>query len=669
MRKQKLIYIMLVLMLSFILVFASCNPTTDGDGSGDGGSGDGGSGDGGDGGSGDGGDGGSGDSGDGGSGDGGSTTTYTLTASSSDSNLGEVAIDPATGPYYEGDTITVTATPKSMNNFDGWTGVADADKAKNPLEFAITENMVLTAAFSVPTALTLNSWKEDYFKGPRRWFYINTTANRGYVVYTVDKGMSHPDDPNGGANLLFDNKIGLYKKDGSPYTYYLPVDEDYNHGQIDMYLSRYKIICVAEEDRIYVKVTPHSPYLFVPGVYYLKYNDCQKLTVNLEKGDNVPSDVELSEIGYIEPDAGEHWFEKGSDAKISVTAEDDYYLSEWKDAATGGKDTSVIITMDADKTVGAVIDKLVDQFILTTEVVGGGSIGKNPESEIGGVYAKDTPVQLTPSPADDTWEFEKWVIEIAGEDDVESTDNPLDITMDKSQKVTAYFKLKPQELTLGEWKGGDLTLSKDQWFYFTAVEGKVYELYSHDSYYYHPDNPSGTEYATLDNKVGVYKDNSENPVSYTYTNLEGGYASGQVDLSDASPRPCLEFTAEGTKVWIYVTKYYDTGKGTYWVKVIEQNETPVSLSLTVEGKIDADDLAVSVNYENLTPADPNATQLVYGGINTGRSVLITITPGSDRKVEITGADAGDVKHHPQKSNIGILMDADKALTITFSEKE
>ncbi len=595
--------------------------------------------------------------------------TYTMAATPNDANLGEVTIDPVKDTYYEGDKITVTATPKSMKNFDGWTGAAAADKFKNPLQFVITENTALTAVFSSPKELALNEWKDDDYIGPARWFYFDATENNTYVVYTVDKGIGFPDKPKDG--LVFDNKVGLYKKDGSPYTYYFPSEEDANTGQIDVFSSKDKIICVAEEDEIYVKVTPFDVYDFTPGTYYLRYNDCKKLTVSLEKGENVPADVTLSDIGSIEPGVGTHWVEKNSDATVTVTAKEGYYLSAWTDdVPSGSTDTSITITMNDNKTVGAVISKLDNQVVLTTEVVGGGSIDEDPKPGIGGVYPKDTPVTLTQTPTDGTWEFVKWTIMVPGEGTTESTDDTLSVTMDKSKTVTAYFRLRDQELTLGEWKGGDLTNIEDQWFYFTAEAGKVYEVYTHDSEFYHPDNPSGNESATLDNKVGVYKDNSESPASYTYTNVTGSENSGQLDIYPVGDygilTPCLEITADGTKVWVKVTGYFVTSEGTYWVKVIEKDTTPTSLTLTVEDKTDADSFEVSVNYGVLTPDSSVPTQLVYEGINTGRSVLITITPGPGRKVEVTGTDADKVVKRPDSSDIGILMDADKAITITFS---
>ncbi len=602
--KQKLIPILLVLMLSSILVFASCNPTTDGDG-GDGGAGDGGNNDGGDGGNNDGGDGGNSDGGNNDGGDGGDGS--------------------------------------------GDTGGIEAEE------------------------LSLNEWKKDDFtqEDSEKWFSFNATVGQGYAIYTVDKFLTHPDDPNGGVETEFDNKVGLYKKDASPYTYYLPQDET---DQIDLYAGRSKIVCVAEEDKIYVKVTPFGAG--GTGAYWIKYDECKKLTITLEKGENVPDGVELSAIGSIEPGVGEYWHEKNSDVTISVTYAEGYYLSEWKNDANGQTDTSITIKMDADKTVGAKIDKLVDQFILTTEVVGGGSIDKDPEPGLSDVYAKDTSVTLTQAPADDTWEFVKWVID-DGENTSNSTDDTLSVTMDKSKTVTAHFKPKLQALALGEWKSGNLIGgAEEQWFYFEAENNKTYELYSHDSFYYHPDNPGER---TLDNKVGVYKDNSNTPGdSYTYDNMVGENASGQVDFTteeDAEENPplaCLEFTAEGTKVWVKATIYEEGEEGVYWVKIIEKSDTNVALNLTVNGKTKDDELGVYVNYVLVEPVDSTASPLVYN-VPTGRSALIGVGFGSDRKVEFTGDDSDELIPHPVNGEglvfMGIKMDADKAITITFSPKE
>jgi uncharacterized repeat protein (TIGR02543 family) len=47
---------------------------------------------------------------------------YTLTTSVTPDSSGSITVSPASGPYYEGDVLTLTAVPADGYEFQGWTG-------------------------------------------------------------------------------------------------------------------------------------------------------------------------------------------------------------------------------------------------------------------------------------------------------------------------------------------------------------------------------------------------------------------------------------------------------------------------------------------------------------------------------------------------------------------
>ena len=71
-------------------------------------------------------------------------TTYTVTVSSANSSMGTVS---GGGTYEEGQTATVTATPKSGYKFTRWSNGSTA----NPYSFTVTSDVSLTAYFEQST--------------------------------------------------------------------------------------------------------------------------------------------------------------------------------------------------------------------------------------------------------------------------------------------------------------------------------------------------------------------------------------------------------------------------------------------------------------------------------------------------------------------------------------
>jgi len=72
------------------------------------------------------------------------TPTFNFTANVSPSDGGSV--DPSSGSFKEGETVSVQATPNTGFQFDDWSG--DKTSSSNPLSFTITSDTEVTANFS-----------------------------------------------------------------------------------------------------------------------------------------------------------------------------------------------------------------------------------------------------------------------------------------------------------------------------------------------------------------------------------------------------------------------------------------------------------------------------------------------------------------------------------------
>lgn len=98
----------------------------------------------------------------------------------------------------------------------------------------------------------------------------------------------------------------------------------------------------------------------------------------------------------------------------------------------GGSDNPATVTMDADKTITAVFERI--QYELTLEIQGQGDVEVDPDET---AFDPDTVVTLNARAADG-WAFVQWT------GAVESAENPVTLTMDADRAVTAEF----QELSM-----------------------------------------------------------------------------------------------------------------------------------------------------------------------------------------------------------------------------
>ena len=83
--------------------------------------------------------------------------TYTLTTKVTPPGAGTV--DPASGSYDEGSSVTISATPTENYSFKQWTGTGSG--TANPLTFKIISNTIITAEFELIDADGDGVLKED----------------------------------------------------------------------------------------------------------------------------------------------------------------------------------------------------------------------------------------------------------------------------------------------------------------------------------------------------------------------------------------------------------------------------------------------------------------------------------------------------------------------------
>ena len=117
---------------------------------------------------------------------------------------------------------------------------------------------------------------------------------------------------------------------------------------------------------------------------------------------------------------------------IQLTAEaaNGWHFKNW-DGDLSGSENPTTITVDQNKTVTAVFEETpVEQFTLTVQTEGQGSVTKSPDQ---GTYTDGTQVTLTANPASG-WSFKQWQGDLSG------STNPATITVDENKSITAVFE-------------------------------------------------------------------------------------------------------------------------------------------------------------------------------------------------------------------------------------
>jgi surface protein len=138
----------------------------------------------------------------------------------------------------------------------------------------------------------------------------------------------------------------------------------------------------------------------------------------------------------------------GSVIELTANPSDEWLFVEWKGDLTG-TENPVEITVDKAKAVTAVFIK--KQYPLTVEVEGEGTVAEKViKAGASTDYNSGTVVELTAT-GKTGWEFKEWT------GDLDSTENPAEITIDASKTVKAVFIKKQFAVNITiEGEGGGI---------------------------------------------------------------------------------------------------------------------------------------------------------------------------------------------------------------------
>ncbi len=156
--------------------------------------------------------------------------------------------------------------------------------------------------------------------------------------------------------------------------------------------------------------------------------------------------INIEGNGEVIKNPDQESYEYGTVVELTAVPDTGWSFSHWSGDLTGSENPEYI-TINEDKEVTANFS--INHYTLTIDIDGQGEVNKDPDLSS---YPYGTIVELTAVP-DGAWEFSHW------SGDLNSSNNPEYITIDRNKSVTAHFS--QNEFTLTVNVIGEGTVIKD----------------------------------------------------------------------------------------------------------------------------------------------------------------------------------------------------------------
>jgi uncharacterized repeat protein (TIGR02543 family) len=375
---------------------------------------------------------------------------------------GSVDMNPGESSYLPATVVTLTANPAPNWVFSGWDGDLTGDE--NPDTITINTDKTVTATFiSQGYTLSVNvvgsgtvSKDPDLLNYPEGsvvtltatpdlgWSFsgwsgdLSGNTNPTTIAMSSDKTVT--------ATFIMNQYTLTINKVGTGSVTKNPNKATYTHGET------VTLTAIPDSGWIFSSWSGDLTGSTNPGTITMTgdkivtatFIQGYSLTVNIVGG------------GSVSKDPDQAGFTEGQVVTLTATPVIGWSFSGWSGDLTGNANP-VTITMSSDKVVTATFTQ--NQYTLTVNIIGGGSVAKNPNKA---TYTYGETVTLTAT-ADLGWEFSEFSC---------GCDNPFTMTIDGDTVVTATF-IRIYTLTVGIIGSGSVAKNPDQASY---TEGSVVTL-------------------------------------------------------------------------------------------------------------------------------------------------------------------------------------------------
>jgi uncharacterized repeat protein (TIGR02543 family) len=428
---------------------------------------------------------------------------------------GTVAKSPDQSSYDYGTAVTLTATPAVGWHFVGWSG--DTSGSANPVTLTMTGNWSVTATFAIDThtlnvstvgsgAVAKSPDQSSYDYGTAVTLTATPAVGWHFVGWSGDtSGSANPltltltGNRSVTATFAIDTYALAVTALGNGAVSRSPDQPTYDHGTL-----------------VTLTATPLPGHAFV-GWGGDASGSANPLAVTMDQAKSVTAQFTYALVvstvgsGTVDRNPDLTGYLPGTDVTLTATPATGWSFVSWSGGA-GGSTNPVSVAMSGDRNVTATF--AVNQYVLTTAVVGSGSIVKQPDQAS---YTHGTTVSLTAQPATG-WHFLGWSGAASG------TTQPLELVMTSDLSVTASFAIDTHTLSLTTTGSGAVLKSPDQ---ATYDHGTVVTLTAQAAQYWHLESWGGD--AT----------GSANPVVLT---MDGDKTVGATFAIDTYP---LDVTVDG----------------------------------------------------------------------------------------------------------------------------
>lgn len=582
---------------------------------------------------------------------GGGTTQYTVSTSSNGS--GSVS---GGGTYDAGTSISLSATPGSGYQFDGWSG--DASGTANPLSLTVNANMSITANFSQvttpppantvtiqenATGFCLVDGSVDSNNGGFTGSGFANTANAS------GNGIEWAVTGSGGsytfrwrfANGSSTNRTGILSINGNNVS-----TEDFpGTGSWTTWTTTSVTLSNVPAGYLKLRLEANQgsglaniDYIEVEGAAVAATSDCSGTAPT-----NYTLTTNTSGQGSV---SGGGSYASGSTASVSATAAAGYQFTGWSGDLSGSANPANVL-MDGNKSVTANFAQV--NYTLSTSVSGQGSISPN-----GGSYSAGEVVSLTATPSNG-WQLDSW----SGVDSSNGTN--ASVTMNSNRSVSATFSQIQSS--------GQIELQEGE---VCAVDGA--EESEHSGY-------TGTGYNNTDNSSGTGINYSLNiGASGTYTVVIRYAATSSrpgVLLQDgASVSGTISMPSSGAwNSWTTATATANLSAGTSTIRLEATGssglpnidyvsiEGPGSLSTATCGGGGGQPTTYTLSTSS-SPSNGGSVSLNPSGGTYDAGTVVTVTANASGGYSFTGW-AGDASGSSNSTTV--TMDGNKSVTALFSD--